>query len=124
MHEADKPDALFDLSDTDGLAGEDLTEIDFSHFEADAAAGGDGDGLVVEGIVEFWQAFIGPGRRAVELGWATHADRLVRPLGVVAVDEAIELGLLLKEVLSSGLPTNAYRQKALCRTARLARLLL
>ncbi|HTW33202.1 MAG TPA: hypothetical protein VMD53_01200 [Rhizomicrobium sp.] len=33
----------FDLSDADGLTGKDLAEIDLLHFEADAAAGGDGD---------------------------------------------------------------------------------
>ena len=52
MHEADEPDALFDLFDADGLTGEDLAEIDLAHFEADAAARCDGDGFIVEGIVE------------------------------------------------------------------------
>jgi hypothetical protein len=48
------------LFDSDGLAGEDLAEIDFLAIEADAAAGGHGGGLVVEGIVEVWQSAIGP----------------------------------------------------------------
>jgi hypothetical protein len=40
----------------DGLAGEDLAEIDVPPVEADAAAGRHGDSLVVEGIVEVRQA--------------------------------------------------------------------
>ena len=49
------------LLDADGLAGEDGAEIDLSPFVADAPAGRDGDGLVVEGIGEFGQAKVGPG---------------------------------------------------------------
>lgn len=33
IHEADEPEALIGLFDTDGLVGEDLAEIDFSLFE-------------------------------------------------------------------------------------------
>jgi len=44
------------LFDAGGLAGKELTEIDLLAVEADAAARGHGDGLVVEGIVEVWQA--------------------------------------------------------------------
>jgi hypothetical protein len=52
MHEAGKPEMVVDLLDADGLAGEDQTEIDLAAIEADAAARGDGDRLVVEGVVE------------------------------------------------------------------------
>src|SRR6185437_2883409 len=38
-----------------------------------------------------------------ELGRTAHVKRLVRPLVVVAGDEVIELGLLLKEVFAGGL---------------------
>ena len=50
---------LVDLFDSDGLAGEDLAEVDFLAVEADAAAGGDGDRLVVERIIQIRQAGIG-----------------------------------------------------------------
>jgi len=100
VHEADEPDVLFDLFDADGLTGEDLAEIDLAHFEADAAARCDGDGPIVERIIERRQAFIAPRRGPVELGWEAHADGLMRALVVVAVDEVVEPLLLLQEVLS------------------------
>ena len=42
-----------------GATGEDQAEIDLLPIEADAAACGDGDSLVVERVVEVWQAFVG-----------------------------------------------------------------
>jgi len=51
------------LFDADGLAGKELTGIDLLAVEADAAARGHGDGLVVAGIVEVWQTLILPRRR-------------------------------------------------------------
>ena len=59
MHEGGEPKVLVDLFDSDGLAGEDLAEGDFLAIEADAAAGGDGDRLVVEWILQVRQAGIG-----------------------------------------------------------------
>ena len=41
------------------LAGEDGAEIDFLPIEADAAACGDGDDLIVERVVEVGQAVVG-----------------------------------------------------------------
>ena len=46
------PDMVLDLFDADGLAGEDDTEVDLLAIVANAAAGDDGDGLVVKRIVE------------------------------------------------------------------------
>lgn len=43
VHEADEPDAVVNLSDADGLAGEDGAEIDFALFVTDSAASGEGD---------------------------------------------------------------------------------
>ena len=60
VHEADEPDVLVDLFDSDFLAGEDLAEIDLVSVEADPAAGGHDDGLVMEGVVELGQTSIGP----------------------------------------------------------------
>ena len=59
VHEADEPYAVVGLLDADILAGEDRAEIDLSPFESDAAAGGDGDCLVMEGIFELGQAMVG-----------------------------------------------------------------
>jgi hypothetical protein len=42
IHKADQPNPLVGLFDPDGLAGEDLAEIDFLPIEADASASGDG----------------------------------------------------------------------------------
>jgi hypothetical protein len=61
MHEADEPDAVVGLFYADGLTGEDRAEIDLAVFVADAAAGGDGYRLVVEGIVEVWETSVGTG---------------------------------------------------------------
>jgi hypothetical protein len=44
----------------DGLAGEDLAEIDLLPVEADATAGRDNDSLVREGMVEVRQVSIRP----------------------------------------------------------------
>jgi len=43
------------------LTGKDLAEIDLASVEADAPASGDGYGLLMEGIVEIRQAFMGRG---------------------------------------------------------------
>ena len=59
VHEGGEPKMFVDLFDSDGLAGEDLAEVDFLAVEADAAAGGDGDRLVVEWIMQVRQASIG-----------------------------------------------------------------
>ncbi|WP_192252378.1 hypothetical protein [Mesorhizobium caraganae] len=58
IHEAAQPDVVLDLFDADGLAGEDDTEVDLLAIVADAAAGGDDDGLVVKRIIEVRQASI------------------------------------------------------------------
>ena len=87
------------MFDSDGLAGEHLAEIDFLPIEADATAGRDGDDLVVERIVEVRQAPILPWRGPIALRWTLHVERLMRPLVVVAIDEVVELALLLKEVV-------------------------
>ena len=61
---------------------------------------------VVTVIVRSWNGYssslraaIGSRRRAVELSRVLHVQRLMRALLVVALDEAIELRLLLQEVL-------------------------
>ena len=50
LHETDEPDLLGDFFDADVLAGEDLTQVDLATADTDAAAGGDGDRAIVEGI--------------------------------------------------------------------------
>ena len=51
-HKTDEPNPLVSLFDSDGLAGEDLAEIDFLPIEADSSAGGDGASPVMEGILK------------------------------------------------------------------------
>ena len=67
-------------------------------MHADAAAGGDQDVAVMPGILEFRQPVIGPWRGGVELGRASHGERLVRAFGVELAHEGIEPGLLLQTV--------------------------
>ena len=43
---------VFDLFDPDSLTSKDQTKIDFLALVADAAARGDGNGLIVERVVE------------------------------------------------------------------------
>jgi hypothetical protein len=56
VHEGDEPNSLVDLLDAEPLSGEDDGDIDFLSMQADAVAGGDDDGLVVEGVVELGPA--------------------------------------------------------------------
>jgi hypothetical protein len=91
------------LFDSDGLAGEDLAEIDFLPIEADAATGCDGGSPVMEWVIDVRKAPIGSWRRPVSLRGILHVECLMRPLIVVAIDEIIELGLLLQEVAGSRL---------------------
>ena len=44
--------------DADGLAGKDLTEVDFLGAQTDSAATGYHDGFVVEGVVDVGQSLI------------------------------------------------------------------
>ena len=84
--------------DADGLSGEDLAEIDFFAAQTNAAAAGDHDGFVVEGVVDVGQPGVGTWTRLVDLGWAFHAERLVRTLVIKDLDELVEAGLLLQKV--------------------------
>ena len=99
LHKGDEPDFIAHLLDTDILAGEEGAEMDLSAPEADAAALSDGNGSVVERVVKLAEPAIGAGRALVELSGIFHGERLVRALGVEALDEVVELRLLLQEVL-------------------------
>ena len=59
MHEADQPDVIGDLAHADVLAGEHHAEIDFAPAEAQPAALGDGDGVIVQRVFQLRQAPIG-----------------------------------------------------------------
>lgn len=61
VHEADQPDLVGDLFDADVLTGEHLAEVDLVPAEADTAAAGDGDGAIVEGVVDRVEAAIRAG---------------------------------------------------------------
>jgi len=58
VHKADEPNLVTNLLDSDALAGEDGTEIDLAPVEADAPACGDGDGPVVERVIDVGQACV------------------------------------------------------------------
>jgi hypothetical protein len=62
IHKTEQPDFIAGLLDADIFASEDGTEIDLSASETDAAAVGDGDGSVVERIVQ-------PSSRHVPPSW-------------------------------------------------------
>ena len=66
------------------------------------------DGAIVEGILELSVGRDRAAARAVELAGILHVQRLVRALLVVALDEAIELRLLLQEVLRGGLVASFF----------------
>ena len=51
-----------------------------------------------QGYWRFRQPVIGPWRGGVELGRASHGERLVRAFGVELAHERIEFGLLLQTV--------------------------
>ena len=53
-------------------------EVDFLPVDADAAAGGDEDVAVVEGVGEVRQAAVGLPRGSIEASGAFHIERLVR----------------------------------------------
>lgn len=53
----------------------------------------------MEGVLQVTEALVGARGGLVELTRVFHVPGLVRALVVVALDEAIELGLLLQEVL-------------------------
>jgi len=84
--------------DADSLASKDRAEIDFFAAQTDAAAIGDDDDFIVEGIVDIGQSLISAGRGLIDLGWALHVQGFVRTFVVEDFDEVIEAGLLLKEV--------------------------
>ena len=52
IHKAQHPDSIADFYGPDVLTGEHRAQIDLAASEADAAALSDGDGAVVEGIVQ------------------------------------------------------------------------
>src|SRR5271165_4445111 len=67
-------------------------------MHADAAAGGDEDIAVVQGVGEVGQAVIRARRGRIDFGGALHVERLVRPFLVEFLYEIVEAGLLLKAV--------------------------
>jgi hypothetical protein len=88
--------------DADGLAGEDLAKINLFAAQTDAAATGDHNGFVVQGIIDIGQSLVEAGRGSIDLSGTLHAQSLVRTFLVEDLDEVIEAGLLLQEIPSSG----------------------
>jgi hypothetical protein len=52
VHKAHQPDLLRDLHNADVLSGEHLAEIDLTPPDADATTGCDGDGAIVERVLQ------------------------------------------------------------------------
>ena len=77
---------------------EDGRDVDALAEHADAAAGGDEDVTVVEGIVDVGQALICTRRRSVDFRGTFHGEGLVGSFLVELADEAVEADLLLKEI--------------------------
>jgi hypothetical protein len=90
------------LFDADCLASEDLTEVDLFATQTDAAATGDHNGFVVQGVIEVGQSLIRARGRLIDLSGTLHAQSLVRTLLVEDLEEVIEAGLLLQEIGGSG----------------------
>jgi hypothetical protein len=84
--------------DADRLASKDRAEIDFFVAQTDAAAIGDDDDFIVEGIIDIGQSLIDAGGGLIDLGRALHVQSFVRAFVLEDFDEVIEAGLLLKEI--------------------------
>src|SRR5581483_3202202 len=91
-----------DLFDADGLAGQGSTQVDFLTKKTQAAAAGDHDGPIVEGVVRLRNAVVGPGGGGIDLGRRLHVQSLVGTLVIEVINKIIKLGLLLQDVGSSG----------------------
>jgi len=98
IHKADEPDIVVNFFDADSLAGKDRAEVDFFVAETDAAAAGDHDGLVVEGVVDVRQSGVGTVGWLIDLRRTFHAQGFVRTFVVEDFGKAVEAGLLLKEI--------------------------
>ena len=59
---------------------------------------GDDNDLVVKGIINIGQSFVGAGGGLIDLGRALHVQSFVRTFVVENLDKVIEPCLLLKEV--------------------------
>src|SRR5215470_13901272 len=84
------------------LTGKNLAEVDLFVAQTDAAAAGDHDGFVVEGIIHVGQSGVRTRGRLVDLGRTFHIQSLVWTLVVEDLNEVIEAGLLLQEIGGSG----------------------
>src|SRR5260370_41614978 len=95
IHKADQPDTVMNFFDADGLAGKDGTEVNFFAAQADAAATGNYDGLVVKRIIDIGQPLLGARGRLIDLGRALHDQGFVSTCLDEDLDKVIEPGLLL-----------------------------
>jgi len=102
IHKTDQPDVVVNFLDADGLAGEDLAKVNLFAAQTDAAATGDHNSFVVQGIIDVRQSLVEAGRGSKDLSGTLHAPSLVRAFLVEDLDEVLEAGLLLQEIPSSG----------------------
>ena len=59
MHEADQPDVIGNLPDSNVVTGEDGAEIDLASAKAQPPALCDGDGLIMQRVLQRWEPAIG-----------------------------------------------------------------
>jgi hypothetical protein len=123
---ANQPDVVVNFFDADGVAGKDRAEINLFATQTDAAATGDDNDSVVQGIIDIGQSFISATRGLIDLGRAPHAESFVWTFLVEDLDKVIEPGLLLKKVQTGRLggfffqrEMHAFMAAVLLRMARL-----
>ena len=79
------------------LTGEHRTEIVFFLAQTDAAATGDHDGLIVQGIVDVLQSGVDLRGRLIDLGRTWHVESFVRTLVVEDINKIYQSGPAVAE---------------------------
>jgi hypothetical protein len=98
VHKSHQPDAIVDLLNADSLTRQRSAEIYFLSENANSPTVGNQSGAIVERIVEFPEAAIGPRGRGLDVGGTLHSESFMGALVVKFLNEGIELSWLLEEV--------------------------
>jgi len=98
IEKRDQPNLVVDFAQAKDLACKDLAAIDLALSDTDAPAPSDADGAIMEWIFRIPGRHIDPRRRCIEIAGTGPAQRLMRTLVVVNIDEAIDAFLLLEKV--------------------------
>jgi hypothetical protein len=103
VKEADQPDLVIDLADSNDLASKDPAEVDLSSAHADPAAMRHTNGSVVVRVIGLGWRCVDATRRCIEISRISTAQSLMRPLLIANRDELIEALLLLRKLNEAGL---------------------